>query len=254
MATKILVIEDESEALDNFLECLEAEGYEVRGAVDGKQGIELALSWQPNLVICDVMMPILDGHGVLNTLRRDHRTALTPFIFLTARVTRQDIRQGMEMGADDYLPKPCTVDELLGAIRSRLTKHTELVNRLAIVESKLADVWSLPRIPELQVAFDFIEAHYRESISLREVAAATGYSSAHLALLTRKLSGKTVHDWIIERRMAEARELLLQTSQSISQIAQTVGYIDSGPFIRQFGRLHSDSPKAWRESNRQSFA
>ncbi len=119
---KVLVIEDDPPILDNILDTLEAEGFEVQGATDGLAGLELAQTLSPDLILCDIVMPRLDGYGVLQNLRGDPSTANTPFIFLTCRSERADMRQGMEMGADDYLPKPYTRAELLGAINTRLKK------------------------------------------------------------------------------------------------------------------------------------
>ena len=99
------------------------EDFEVLQAGNGREGIEIAQSQLPNLIICDVMMPVLDGYGVLTALQQDTSTASIPFVFLTARGTKQDIRYGMNLGADDYLIKPFTQDELLDAISIRLRKQ-----------------------------------------------------------------------------------------------------------------------------------
>lgn len=120
---KILVIEDEESIRENILELLEAENFEGIGATDGKVGIKLAIAQIPDLILCDMMMPEIDGHGVLKALRSDPITATIPFIFLTAKADKSDIRTGMEMGADDYITKPCTPQELLKAIAIRLEKQ-----------------------------------------------------------------------------------------------------------------------------------
>jgi two-component system sensor histidine kinase/response regulator len=125
--TKILVIEDEQAILGNILETLELEGYEAVGAGDGRAGVALAQEHLPDLIVCDIMMPKLDGYGVLLELRNDPTTALIPFVFLTARATRDDMRQGMVLGADDYLTKPFTPPELLGAVQARLERQTSIV-------------------------------------------------------------------------------------------------------------------------------
>lgn len=121
--TKILVIEDEPPVRTNLIKLLEAEGFEVKGAQNGSTGVSLAIEQVPDLILCDIMMPDLDGHGVLEALRQNPATAAIPFIFLTAKAERSDWRQGMELGADDYLTKPFTRDELLGAITTRLQKQ-----------------------------------------------------------------------------------------------------------------------------------
>lgn len=121
--TKILVIEDEAPIRENILELLDAEGFDTIEAEDGRIGLQLALAQMPDLIVCDGLMPYLDGYSVLTALRSDPLTATIPFIFLTAKAARTDMRQGMELGADDYLTKPFTADELLGAIAARLEKH-----------------------------------------------------------------------------------------------------------------------------------
>lgn len=123
MMTKILVIEDEELVRENILELLDAEGLEGIGAENGRIGVDLAREQKPDLILCDVMMPGLDGYGVLSALRQNPGLATIPFIFLTAKAAKADFRQGMELGADDYLTKPFTRAELLGAIATRLRKQ-----------------------------------------------------------------------------------------------------------------------------------
>ncbi len=120
---KILVIEDEESIRENILELLEAEDFESIGAANGKIGIKMAIAQIPDLILCDMMMPEIDGHGVLKALRSEPITATIPFIFLTAKAEKTDIRLGMELGADDYITKPCTPQELLKAVAIRLDKH-----------------------------------------------------------------------------------------------------------------------------------
>lgn len=120
---KILVIEDETSVRENLLELLTFENFHVIAAENGWLGVQLAQREIPDLIICDVMMPEIDGHGVLQTLRQQPTTATIPFIFLTARADKTDFRQGMELGADDYLIKPFTRAELLAAITSRFKKQ-----------------------------------------------------------------------------------------------------------------------------------
>ncbi len=120
----ILVIEDEAQVRANLVEILELGGYEARATSDGAAGVQLATDRPPDLIICDVMMPQLDGFGVLAALREQPQTATVPFVFLTARIERADVRRGMDLGADDYLTKPFTPDEVLAAVTSRLDKQT----------------------------------------------------------------------------------------------------------------------------------
>ena len=123
---KILLIEDNTEMRENTSEILELAGYLVLTAKNGKIGVELAQKNLPDLIICDIMMPVLDGYGVLHMLGKNAETSSIPFIFLTAKSERSDLRKGMEMGADDYLTKPFDDVELLRAVESRL-KKTEIL-------------------------------------------------------------------------------------------------------------------------------
>jgi CRP-like cAMP-binding protein/CheY-like chemotaxis protein len=120
---KILLIEDNKDVRENTAEILSLAQYTVITAVNGKDGVELAQKEKPDLIICDIMMPILDGHGALHLLSKNEETSSIPFIFLTAKAERSDFRKGMEMGADDYLTKPFDDIELLKAIESRLKKN-----------------------------------------------------------------------------------------------------------------------------------
>jgi EAL domain-containing protein (putative c-di-GMP-specific phosphodiesterase class I)/ActR/RegA family two-component response regulator len=129
---KILVIEDELSVRENLLELLNAEDFETVSAPNGKIGLDLAASDVPDLILCDLMMPEIDGYGVLTRLRQDPVTATIPFIFLTAKASKSDFRQGMDLGADDYLTKPFTRTELLSAILSRLEKHSNFKKYLSI--------------------------------------------------------------------------------------------------------------------------
>lgn len=118
----ILVIDDNQDIRDNTAEILELAGYRVSKAENGKRGVDIALKEKPDVIVCDIMMPELDGYGVLHLLRKNQDTQNIPFIFLTAKTERSDFRKGMEMGADDYITKPFDDIELLNAVEVRLKK------------------------------------------------------------------------------------------------------------------------------------
>ena len=119
---RVLLIEDNDDIRENTAEILELANYRVDTASNGKLGVEMALENIPDLIICDVMMPVLDGYGVLHLLHKNDSLKNVPFIFLTAKTERGDFRKGMEMGADDYITKPFNDIELLTAVESRLKK------------------------------------------------------------------------------------------------------------------------------------
>jgi DNA-binding NarL/FixJ family response regulator len=152
MSTKrILVIEDEPEMLRNMLTILKMEGYKTLSAENGRLGLEIAARERPDMILCDVMMPELDGYGVLEALRASEDTMAIPFLFLTARAEKQDLRTGMNLGADDYLTKPVDADDLLAAIETRFARHEER-----------------ERVAQSQVEFepDFSSARPLESLGL----------------------------------------------------------------------------------------
>src|ERR1700745_1018476 len=122
---KILVIEDEPEMRRNLTTVLRLEKFRPLPAENGRIGVELAKKEKPDLILCDVMMPELDGYGVIAALRADPETVSIPFIFLTAKGEKPDIRSGMNLGADDYLTKPVGKTDLLSAIRSRLERAAQ---------------------------------------------------------------------------------------------------------------------------------
>ncbi len=122
MASTILVIDDNRDIRENTAEILEMAGYATLVAENGKKGVELATSERPSIIVCDIMMPELDGYGVLHLLRKNPETEHIPFIFLTAKTERTDLRKGMEMGADDYITKPFEDIELLNAVETRIKK------------------------------------------------------------------------------------------------------------------------------------
>ncbi|MBR8838074.1 MAG: response regulator, partial [Stigonema ocellatum SAG 48.90 = DSM 106950] len=223
----ILVIEDDAQSREMILECLEAKGFNAIAAENGLVGVQKAREQLPDLVICNIKIPSLDGYGVLTSLLKDPATAIIPFIFVTVRLTPDQFRQGMNLGADDYLIKPCTVEELLEAITAQLEKHAAFRQWYGVVlqglpapppdhTAKLTFQQSIfPACPQLSKVFDFIEANYHLPIGLGDVAQAVDYSSAYLTDLVRRRTGQSVHRWITQRRMVAACSLLQETDQSI---------------------------------------
>lgn len=188
----ILVIEDDINVRHNILELLENEGFNLIAAENGQIGVKLAQEQMPDLIICDVMMPELDGYGVLKTLRQNPTTAIIPLIFLTAKSDKTDFRQGMAMGADDYIIKPFTRNELLAAIACRLEKqttiHQETQKKLDNLRNSIA--LSLPH--EMRTPLNGIlgfsqilmeDSDVLDSQSIREMAESIYYSGERLLRL-----------------------------------------------------------------------
>ncbi|WP_017317762.1 response regulator transcription factor [Mastigocladopsis repens] len=256
---KILVIEDRVQTRQLFLEWLKAAGFYTIGAENGLIGIQRAQEELPDLIISEIIMAKLNGYSLLTTLRQNSATAIIPFIFVTAKGTRADIRKGMELGADDYLTKPCTVEELLSAISACLERQATRQKSYSahfqqILEPPEAGIKTaadpqliFPSAPQLRQVFHLIEENYHQSLTLNDVASAIGYSPSYLTNLVRRQTGQTVQSWIIERRMAAARSLLLETDHRVEDIAAKVGYKSIVHFFRQFRRHHGTTPQAWRK-------
>ncbi|MEI6445600.1 MAG: DNA-binding response regulator [Nostocales cyanobacterium ELA583] len=257
---KIIVIDNDIVNRNFLVDFLQSEGYNAMGAENGIVGLQLIKQYLPNLVICDLVMPDMDGYTVLSNLREDSLTAIIPFIFLTAINTKASLRKAMELGADDYLTKPATADELLRAIAIRLQKQAlfrhwygENTNQLALEEIPNTSINSqsiFPNIPHFKKIFDYIEANYQEGITASDVAEAMGYCSSYLTNQVAKQTGEAINVWIIKRRMAAALPLLENTNHTIEEIAAKIGYKYACHFSRQFSKYHDNiSPLNWRKKH-----
>lgn len=209
--TRILIIEDEQPIRDTLQDILELEGFEVLSAENGLGGIQVAKQYIPDLIICDVMMPELDGYNVLKILHQDVATAIIPFIFLTAKADRFSLRQGMNLGADDYLTKPFTPQELIEALESRLKKQAALIQPLTHEISDLTarldyqtyhdPFTDLPNRLSLQQSFEHLKASIQPTNELiplfqlnlnqlSRISAALGqkFTSRLLGLVSQRLA------------------------------------------------------------------
>ena len=151
---KILLIEDDVVLRENTSELLELSNYEVVNAPNGKIGVEVAKEVLPDIIVCDIMMPELDGYGVLEALTKNESTQHIPFIFLSAKTERKDVRRGMDLGADDYITKPFSEDELISAIESRLAKASILKDLREKKEEKKEDTEGLRNLNDLKNYFE----------------------------------------------------------------------------------------------------
>ncbi len=182
MKKKVLVIEDVPALRDDIIYTLECMNFEVIGAANGIIGVQLAQQHLPDLIICDIMMPELDGYGVLQTLSQIEETATIPFIFLTAKADKSDIRQGMNLGADDYLIKPFTLDELTKAIAVRLTKQAVRKK----VESKLRESETQFRqLAQREELLNRLTKQIRESLEIKTILNTTLTAIRHLLRIHR---------------------------------------------------------------------
>jgi CheY-like chemotaxis protein len=171
MERTILVIDDNTDIRENTSEILELAGYKTFTAENGKRGVEVAMREKPSVIVCDIMMPDLDGYGVLHLLRKNPETQNIPFIFLTAKTERGDFRKGMEMGADDYITKPFEDIELLNAVETRLKKSEILEQKYSATPQGLSqflkDVKSTGLIQKLSEQYD-IENYDKKQMLYQE--------------------------------------------------------------------------------------
>lgn len=171
MQKLVLVIDDNKDIRENTAEILDLAGYKTLTAENGKQGVEIATKENPSVIVCDIMMPELDGYGVLHMLRKNPGTAHTPFIFLTAKTERGDFRKGMEMGADDFITKPFEEIELLNAVEIRLKKAEILENSYSPNQSGLSqfiqDVKNTGLIEKLEEKYE-VESYAKKQILYSE--------------------------------------------------------------------------------------
>src|SRR3954452_8730148 len=166
MSKSILVIDDNTALRENTAEILELAGYKTFVAENGKKGVDMALTEKPSLIVCDIMMPELDGYGVLHLLRKNPDTKNIPFIFLTAKTERSDFRKGMEMGADDYITKPFEDIELLNAVEIRLKKSEILEQKYPAspqgLSQFLKDVKSTGLVNELSEKYEVVNLEKKQ--------------------------------------------------------------------------------------------
>jgi CRP-like cAMP-binding protein/CheY-like chemotaxis protein len=182
---KVLVIEDNYEIRENIVEILQMANYTVYAADNGKKGVEMALKNNPDIILCDIMMEELDGYGVLYLLNKHDETNAIPFIFITAKTQRQDLRKGMEMGADDFLIKPFDDLELLSAIESRLKKREQQKNHFSKSMQQLSQLATNHQgLPELK---KIIENHKYRTFKKKQVVFYEGDNVTGIYLI---ISGK----------------------------------------------------------------
>lgn len=175
---KVLFIEDDTVVRENTAELLELAEYDVITAANGKSGLAIAKQELPHIIICDIMMPEMDGYGVLQNLAQDPNTQHIPFIFLSAKTEHKDIRRGMDLGADDYLTKPFEEEELISAIESRLAK-VAILTKLKENEKEAAKETSQQKINSLQELREEIKKYEQQSFKGGETIYEEGKQSNH---------------------------------------------------------------------------
>lgn len=200
--TKILIIEDTIQLRESIADVLEQEGFEVIHASDGFSGLQLAREHSPDLILCDIVMPGMNGFDVIQRLKPDDGQLATPFIFITALAERKDFREGMTLGADDYLVKPFTIQELLKAINTRLEKQTSVEKRIKAQIEKI-ELDLTRRIEELRVQTE------NQKLVIRDIS----------------VTNKEVSNQLIEKQAQLMHEALrsIEVNTTLQQLAKYLG-------------------------------
>lgn len=251
---RIMVVEDDGDLRFTLCDWLTLRGHSVLGAADGLEALEIARQERFDVVVTDLKMPRCDGLHLLSALKA--RDPFVQVIFLTGEASMEDAIEALREGRSfDFLQKPLHDYKRLDDVIARaLAYRAKLpgVNQgggteLTLGQGLSAEVaQAIAEEPALLMAFNFIEAHFREPIGLREVAAATEYSASYLTNLMRVKTGKTVQQWILDFKMAEAKHLLAYSDWPIQRIANVLGYTEANYFHRQFRQVFGMSPQNWR--------
>lgn len=270
--TRIFIIENEIKENKFFLKNLRAKVFDSKESKDSRfstKEAEQALA--DDCVIYEIKMPEVNACGFIRVLHQGSITVTIPFNSLHERPSKQKQCKDINSETDKHLSEFSNLTELVRKIidlkqclqTSQLKKQSIINNhwitnqsqqRLEPLPAKttksIDDKSKLSQDPLLNQVFQFIDRNYHLTITLCDVALAVGYSAAYLTDLVRRQTGKTVNHWIIERRMTAARQLLLETNQSVNQVALAVGYQHEGHFFRQFRQHHGTTPQAWRKIQR----
>lgn len=226
--SRVLVIEDDPEILENIKEILELQSYEALTISSSLAGLQLAKAALPNLVICDVVMPDLDGYGVLNELRQQTETASIPFIFLTGRAERADIRHGMELGADDYLTKPFTEEELLGAVQSCLNKYDRLVKQY---EAQAEETQSIEK--QLQTCQELTEMN---GVLLQKLSQGLRHPVSNITIATYMLK-QDISRKDFDRYIAILEEECARSTSLLNEVSNLQEYLNPSKLNLLRGKL-----------------
>lgn len=231
MMKKILVIEDEKELLENLAFFLTLEDYDVYSANNGENGISIAFDIIPDLIICDINMPGIDGYEVLKQIRTNSNTRTTPFIFLTAHSEKSFFRQGMDLGADDYVSKPYTDAEILSAVRTRLEKHKAILdihqNRIEDLRKSIASTLPHELKTPLSVilAYSDILASSHQELDADEIVSIAKSMNSAGKRLHRLFDNYIYYTELFEYQLPESiqKDLLTKyADQSIKRITNSI--------------------------------
>ncbi|MFD2570177.1 response regulator [Spirosoma soli] len=246
---KVLVVEDEEQLRLNISEQLELDNHEVGSAMNGAEALALLSSFTPDLILCDIMMPEMDGIEFIRAIKRSVLYRSIPLIFLTAKVSQQDMLQGLEEGAIDYLQKPFLHKELLLKVNNIINQQKDLlIHQLQkTVASEEADFQFIRQFTE-QLERNFANS----SFTIDQMAEAMNMSLSTLQRNLKRYFQRGFGEIIREYRLLKAAEYLIQTDQSLQWIASRCGFSSLSYFSSSFKEANQISPLRFRQNNQSN--
>ena len=247
----ILLIVEDNPDLRFYLRSLFEAHYQIIEAIDGQNGLEVALETVPDIVVTDLMMPRLDGFSLCQQLKSDERTSHIPVILLTAKATLSDRLEGLELGADDYLQKPFSKDELLIRVKNLLQQRATLRQKFSLTTPNQAttDINTTSQKLDsqfMQKAYDVVEAHLDDSgFEVEDLCRALGMSRTNLHRKLKALTDSSATEFIRKMRLERASRLLREGKHSVSEVAYQVGFESLSYFSKSFQEEFGTAPSEY---------
>lgn len=239
--SKILIVEDEPVLRENIQELFERRGFDTMGAENGEKGYEFALSFKPDLIISDVIMPEADGYALLQRLRNNPSTELIPIILLTAKTMLDARIQGLQLGADDYLGKPFSAEELLLRSRNLIERNRKVIKKAMIspaeVEMESKNEILVKRIIQI---IETRMSDYNLSVDL--ISQQIGMSKSTIQRKLKQTINKNINQLIREYRLEKARKLIEKKTGSLSDIAEATGFNSLSYFSYSYKKFFGIAP------------
>lgn len=238
---KVLVIEDEPLLRENIVELFESHSYDVVSAENGSEGYDVAVRMNPDLIVSDVIMPEQDGFALIQRLKKNPTTELTPVIFLTAKTMLEAKLEGLTLGADDYIMKPFSSEELLVRSFNLITKRKKMLNR-SLVTPSTEDIRPKSELLIRDIV-NIIEANITNyNLSVDMIAAELGISKSTIQRKLKTAIDKNLNQLIREYRLEKARKMIERESGNLSDIAQATGFNSLSYFSYSYKQFYGVPP------------
>jgi len=243
---RVLIIEDETQLRENIIELFESQQYQVASAENGKSGYEKALKFAPDLIVSDVIMPEEDGFALLKRLKKNPATEFVPVIFLTAKTMLQSKIEGLQLGADDYMMKPFSAEELLVRSSNLILKHQKMLKK-GLIAVNVDNI--IPKSEQMiRDIILFIEEHLSDyNLSVDMIAKHLGISKSTIQRKIKTSVNKNLNQLIREYRLEKARKMIERNAGTLSDIAQITGFNSLSYFSYSYKKFYGMAPS---QSNR----